>query len=674
MLRNLSYAVNVSKETPYISGNTITYWGFISASLELKNNYLILTKEKINTIFELGGDVWGYDLELFNYYNEKEILIEPERTIIIDKIIENNITKINCTIVKTPLILNDIKEDFNCIINDGNKNYINENDFPIWYKYIVRFEIETKEKEESISGIGILCNIPTKKIQALITFNHIIGFDFLNKEKAMIIYNNNEQIEIDMKINRYKYTYEDSNITIIEIVEEDKIDNFIEIDTLINLGKFDEIKIVQISMNENKIIESFDGEIIEKNNGYICSIESKKDGIILLKENNKCIGLIYNNEIIPMDLFIDKINFIKCVYDIKTEDIGKEIQIINNINYLDQIVNNLNKEIKLIINGEIKLNILKHIFENKGKHIVYLIHDNNLTNISSMFHHCSRLEKIDLSLLNTSLVTDMSGMFCGCSSLKELDLFSFNTNKVTNMRSMFINCSSLEKLNISSFNTKQVKDMSFMFDSCYKLEELNVSLFNTNQVTNMQYMFCSCISLKELDVSSFETNQVTNMSDMFRDCSKLKKLNLETFNTSQVTDMDRMFYQCTSLKEINLTSFWTDKVTTMASMFNNCSSLEKLNLSSFNTNQVTYMGDMFRNCSKLKELDLSSFNTNNVYTMSNMFRDCSSLQELDLSSFNSKKNLDVDGMFRSVNKSCKIKCKDKKILKAFKSGVGCIII
>ena len=310
----------------------------------------------------------------------------------------------------------------------------------------------------------------------------------------MIIYNNNEQKELDMKINRYKYTYEDSNITIIEIVEEDKIDNFIEIDTLMNLGKFDEFKIIQISLNENKSIESFDGEIIEKNNKYIRSIESKKDGILLLKENNKCLGLIYNNEIIPMNLIIDKINFIKCVYDIQKEDIGKEIQIIDNINSYNQIANNLDKEIKVIINGEIKLNILKHIFENKGKHIVYLIHNNNLTNISSMFHYCSKLEKVDLSLLDTSLVTDMSGMFCGCYLLKELDLFNFNTDNVTNMHSMFINCTSLEKINISSFNTKQVTDMSFMFDGCYKLKELIVSSFNTNQVTNIQYMFCSCVS------------------------------------------------------------------------------------------------------------------------------------------------------------------------------------
>ena len=159
-------------------------------------------------------------------------------------------------------------------IKDDNKSSINMSDFSVWYKYIVRLEIETKEKEGIISGIGILCNIPSKKIQALITFNHIINFDYLNKEKKLILYNNNDQLEIDMKINRYKFTDENSNITIIVILEEDKIDNFIEIDTVINSGKFDDIKINQIFLNDNKNIESFEGEIIENNNKYISSIES----------------------------------------------------------------------------------------------------------------------------------------------------------------------------------------------------------------------------------------------------------------------------------------------------------------------------------------------------------------------------------------------------------------
>ena len=345
LYRCLTSEINISKETPYISGNKKTFWGFISASSEPKESYSFLKEEKVNTIFILGGDIWGYDLELFNYYKEKEILIEPERTFIIDEIKEDGIIKISCMIIKSPLILYDDKENINNEIEDDN-NYINDNDFSAWYKYIVRIEVEMDgiDKDYIISVIGILCNIPSKKMKALITFNNLIDLNFLIYVDKMILHNNNDKIEIDLKINRYKYSFKDSKFTIIEILEEDKIDNFIEIDTLINSGKFDDTKIIQISMDDNDgNIESFDGEIIKKNNKYISSIDSKKEGILLLKENNKCLGLIDNNKIIPISLIIDKINFIKYVYNIRMEDIGKEIQIINNMNYLKQISNNLDK-------------------------------------------------------------------------------------------------------------------------------------------------------------------------------------------------------------------------------------------------------------------------------------------------------------------------------------------
>ena len=52
-------------------------------------------------------------------------------------------------------------------------------------------------------------------------------------------------------------------------------------------------------------------------------------GIIISKENMKLIRIIKENEInndtkyIPMNKIINKINYIKGIYEIKKEDIGK---------------------------------------------------------------------------------------------------------------------------------------------------------------------------------------------------------------------------------------------------------------------------------------------------------------------------------------------------------------
>ena len=40
---------------------------------------------KSGTIFRLEGDIWGYDITLFSKYDEKEILLEPERKFIVKK-------------------------------------------------------------------------------------------------------------------------------------------------------------------------------------------------------------------------------------------------------------------------------------------------------------------------------------------------------------------------------------------------------------------------------------------------------------------------------------------------------------------------------------------------------------------------------------------------------------
>ena len=44
-------------------------------------------KIKIGTIFSLGGDIWGYNITLFNRFGEEEILLEPERKYKVDNVI-----------------------------------------------------------------------------------------------------------------------------------------------------------------------------------------------------------------------------------------------------------------------------------------------------------------------------------------------------------------------------------------------------------------------------------------------------------------------------------------------------------------------------------------------------------------------------------------------------------
>ena len=115
------------KIVPYIAGNTKIFWGFTSTTCYAKTAYDFLNKEinnnKSGTIFTLSGSIWGYDISLFNYYGENEILLEPERKFIVEEVLPpiNGIIHIRCIFQDTPLVLSNLYN--NIFIIDKNINY-----------------------------------------------------------------------------------------------------------------------------------------------------------------------------------------------------------------------------------------------------------------------------------------------------------------------------------------------------------------------------------------------------------------------------------------------------------------------------------------------------------------------------------------------------------------------
>ena len=88
----------------YVIGNKKTFYGFTSTSCEPKSVYCFLRRDdklSSGTIFSLGGDVWGYDIGLFNFYNEQEILLEPGVNFIVENVLPslNGIIYITCKVI-----------------------------------------------------------------------------------------------------------------------------------------------------------------------------------------------------------------------------------------------------------------------------------------------------------------------------------------------------------------------------------------------------------------------------------------------------------------------------------------------------------------------------------------------------------------------------------------------
>ena len=77
------------------------------------NGYHNEKQIKKGTFFSLYGKVWGYDISLFNTYNEIEIILEPERKFRIESVIPdvNDLVVVTCEIIDSPIVLNDLKKN-----------------------------------------------------------------------------------------------------------------------------------------------------------------------------------------------------------------------------------------------------------------------------------------------------------------------------------------------------------------------------------------------------------------------------------------------------------------------------------------------------------------------------------------------------------------------------------
>ena len=118
-------------------------------------------------------------------------------------------------------------EELKKIVNSGIEKYICK----------ITQMIEKNGKLIPKYGTGFFCDIPEKNLKVFITNNHVINEDFLKKEKKIKFEIGKENKEINLELKRYKMTDKFYDFTIIEILKEDNINNFLKVDKYINIYK-----------------------------------------------------------------------------------------------------------------------------------------------------------------------------------------------------------------------------------------------------------------------------------------------------------------------------------------------------------------------------------------------------------------------------------------------------
>ena len=145
-----------NKRIIYKRGINKIFWGFTSFTSFIKKSYIIGEKD-INigkgTIFALYGDIWGYDISLFNSTMDEEIILEPEQKCIVI----NAIPPINNQFINIRLK----SENYNKVLN-FNEIFQDSNEINEYFKtpqllkiiYNLPYKSQVKKEPEFINIFG----------------------------------------------------------------------------------------------------------------------------------------------------------------------------------------------------------------------------------------------------------------------------------------------------------------------------------------------------------------------------------------------------------------------------------------------------------------------------------------------------------------------------------------
>jgi len=516
-------------------------------------------------------------------------------------------------------------------------------------------KIVVQSVKEEVFGIGFFIYIKLDKIiPCLMTNFKYINKNLIDSKEIIAIQLENKKvinIKLDEKERFIKHLIQISNITIIEILDSDLLNNNIEFLNYEISNDFEKylnrnIFLLHISLNENDNFTM--GQIVHiKDFGFEHSINknSNYSGCpIILTENKNIIGICEEKYgINNFGLFISEI-LKELEKEKKTNEnrndlfFKKESQTYNEksmlLNNQDLQNENINDEIiiRYIKFNDDKIKIFGKEFLENNKNNFKIIINNNEAELCEYIYEVKKFEQniIEIKLQQINESTDLSYMFSGCKNLYSLENSSnLSLSKVTKMNNMFFGCSNLSFIsNISNWDTSNVRNMGDMFSGCSTISSLpDISKFDTRNVTNLSYMFSGCESLSYLpDISKWDTSNVTNLSYLFNWCKSLTYLpNISKWDLSNVTDMSWMFSECSSLTELPNLCFWkTNKVIDMNHMFYGCSSLLSLpDISFWDTSNVKDMSYMFSGCCNIETFpEINRWNTNNVNDTTNIFQGC----------------------------------------------------
>jgi len=455
MFRCVNKKINLNEDffkknvIKYKQGNKKTFWGFASISSELNLKYYSNGKKKDikeGTIFDLCGNIWGYDISLFNKMLDEQIILEPEQESDIMNVVppsKNDFIHVRCFIKKTPIILKDIKPDY----------------IKITYKF--------DGKKRDI---------------------RIFGESFVEKNSNLIFIYENSKYRIksslsasELKNNTFHiYLSGFNNITnlshMFSCCEEV---NYISLNNFLRYYNITDISYMFYSCYSLKLLPDDISNLDISNATNISNIFSY------------CTSL---------QTIVDISNWNTS----NVTDISKIFYKSSNLSHLPDISKWNTSRVKDISNLFYNCQSLQYLSD------ISKWNTSNVIDMRGIFYECSSLSYLpDISKWNTSSAKNISDLFYNCKSLLYLpDISKWKTSNITEIQRLFYGCSSISKLpDISKWKLPYIINMEGLFYGCSSISILpDISKWKLPGNTKIDYILEECSSLSKIpDISNWRS-------------------------------------------------------------------------------------------------------------------------------------------------------------------------
>ena len=336
--------------------------------------------------------------------------------------------------------------------------------------------------------------------------------------------------------------------------------------------------------------------------------------------------------------------------EIPLEYITKE-EGIHNI-FGSKFVRNNANNVKLIINGKHTELVDKYPLL-KGKNIVKMIIENNVTNLEEMFSECKSLVNIDgLKFLDLNNITSIRQLFFGCESLENIKVLEkLNVSKCGDLSFVFCGCKLLSDISpLENWDVSNCTTFSCIFNSCSSLFDItplknwrvskSIDFFRIFYQTSISDIY----ALKNWNVSNSK-----NLSGMFNSCNISDINPLKNWNVSNCEDFHGMFYQCHLLSDLRPLQYWdVSNGKNFGHMFSDLSILTDLKpLQNWDISKSESIQCMFYGCTQLYDLKpLRNWNVSNCENFNATFYRLISLKDLSpIKNWNVSKGTNFYAMF-----------------------------